>query len=432
MGSVILSNQKFYDWRIDRDTSVEFKRFVDPSIVGAVVSYGNTEAIYETMAKLKKAVPQEYYDELYYCIASYYRMFCQIFPPLAPAVGVFAYIEWLMYTETNYTKYRDHIVHQYKTAFVCHSVYTEIGKSIYQDQKCSEHFSCWLKRKKIYEVNLNYEEIVVMGFQLASLFHDIGYGQYYSRRIKGELRKLYCWHDDHRGEVDLDPVNLSDFERSLAFEFILSILNPPKEERCSEYMRHYAVTLFCGMMNSGHNHSVESALFLIYISEELMKQGVIRMPMYIAMQIAAEAALLHDLVNVENSVGLCSADGMHFLNCNLHKKSPVAALLILADELACWHRPLVRYKHKKDGSILCKMDYSKTDKKIEIEISGEEIVIISRIMGDIKKKWKCFCATGEKDPKIFGRKITFKKPSVGDNTSSLASAPPPTSSVENQ
>ena len=125
------------------------------------------------------------------CADHYVRFFACIWPELAVMVKDMLYVEWLLYVEPDYEKYRDHLLHMFKVAclgtwmlsnnnFLQQVVDLQFGNPNTNSQ-APEHFRQWMHERKIDPQLIQSQQktkIIEWAFLFAALFHDIGYGYF--------------------------------------------------------------------------------------------------------------------------------------------------------------------------------------------------------------------------------------------------------------
>jgi len=177
------------------------------------------------------------------------------------------------------------------------------------------------------------------------------------------------------------------------------------------------------------NHSVASSLFILDIAEDLYQRQIILPSLYIAFQLAAETCLVHDLTNPENYLHLknSSINHKHFLDCNCCNEIPMAILLVLADELSMWGRPLIEYE--QDNNDIDKININIANHwkyrnhkvteypdKIKIKFTDNSFKIIFENEDQINNFKEilsdCNCFTGKlkNEFKLFNYKIDLTMP----------------------
>lgn len=349
---VILSNDKFWPWvdSIINGKEIECFEFVSRMI--DVSRYFTSEVIsdehsdyFSMFHHLKKVMPKTYFREMEYCALAFSVIFERIFPPLAPHVDQLAYIEWLSYMNPENSRYRDHFVHMLKVAFVCDRIIAQnetLSRSIVSWQINAAHFKRWHKREGIYFDTSNMNNITNTAIFLAAIFHDFGYGYDFLRKYEEKLFKLNLVGCD---SFDITKKRAEIIKRSLLGEFIFSNHEWARSKKSLSKKQEENTLLGFIRDCLPLAHSVASALVILDIAELLYRTQIIKPDLYVAFQIAAEACLLHDLTGDGKylHLGDRSKKHNHFLDFNCYKEVPTGILLMLADELAIWNRPLIEF-----------------------------------------------------------------------------------------
>ncbi len=375
------------------------------------------------MENLSLFLPRDYFLEVQYCAKTYASIFGQIFPPLTAYVDQLTYIEWLLYTELDHPKYRDHLVHMFKVAFVIDSLLNEneIENKIISLQFSSIHFKEWCKSRNFQIKEWSDKEkknVIRMASFLTSMFHDFGYGYYFLREYKKRLFPIYEWLLPGADPTDINTSSMKRLLKSLPAFFVQEHhywLNPTSNNKKNMKIKDNVVAGFfydCLPLN----HSIASTFFLLSIAENLWDARALSQNLYIAFHLAAEAAMIHDLVRKDNSAHLATNSPQHkyakntglnhFLNVESHNSIPLSILLILSDELAVWNRPRIK-PVVAEKSVTYEMDRTMIPYEIDISVSNSEIKINPKDKNkDIMKK-SCMNKTFKED-------FVFAEDNVGD------------------
>ena len=89
------------------------------------------------------------------------------------------------------------------------------------------------------------------------------------------------------------------------------------------------------------NHSVASCLFILRLKERMKNSRACNTHLELALELAAESIMLHDMINKGNWCGIKK----NALNSNCYQKVPLASLLVCCDELAIWQRRKLKFDH---------------------------------------------------------------------------------------
>lgn len=431
---IILSNEVYWTWIEDiiKNNGREKYDFLSKMVSKGhcIISRVKEEQYsdhFSIFSYLKKVMPRGYFREMEYCALAYSTIFGKILPNLAKNIEQLAYIEWLCYVEPQNPNYRDHFVHMLKVAFVYDEIISKNDKIKSKLTKLqfnkSNHFSSWITKKRLLFDESQKKNIITAAYFLASIFHDFGYGYKFLRSYEERLFKLNILGSD---SIGITKARSEIIKKSLLGEFILNHHVECKKQSINHLSDKQKDTLLFGFMRDclPLNHSAASSLIILDIAENLFQRQIILPSLYIAFQLAAEACLIHDLTNPENYLHLknSSINDKHFLDCNCYKEIPLSVLLILADELSMWGRPLIEYEQdKKDiDRINIHIDdhwkyrnhkVTKYPKIIKIELINNSLKIIFENEDQINNFKEilsdCNCFTGKlkNEFKLFNYKI---------------------------
>jgi hypothetical protein len=322
----------------------------------------------KTLDSLSRHVPRRYLLELQYCLAAYGSVFATLFPSLLSHLDNLPYIEWLLHMEIDNEKYRDHLVHMFRVAFVCNRLMQlpAIAQKIKECQLNSMHFLKWCREKigtdPIGWENQKKDRLVNAAIYLSAIFHDFGYGYYYLNRYRRRLAGILPSLNQTEAMADIQHREIVCLRNSLAANYVKEYhqafqtnQSPANEDVIlSGFFRD----------NLGLNHSVASAIFVVDLAGSLLDRHAIGDDLYIAFHLAAEAAMLHDMT--ENKKWLHFSTGNHkeFLNREKQKEVPIATLLFVADNLELKGRPRIRKKIEDDRCTYSMDDEQKNCKPI--------------------------------------------------------------------
>ena len=431
---IILNNQNFWNWikgiytkeenGINQYIDIIKNNLIDSEfIVKRIYNYPQTDYS-EIMRKLKQCIPKEYFLEIQYCISVYSSILGKLFPHLLNHIDQIAYIEWLLYMEPSNIDYRDHVVHMFKAAYLGAQILAnnKILEIITNCQFKSEHFNDWCKKHNIDINQFNNDkrqDIIRMAFLLSALFHDFGYGYHFLEKYSHGLFKLYKWIKPRESPINIhSPVN--NIKISLIWQFIkryhLWLNKKAKIDKENNIINEF----FCDNIINGFfydnislNHYVASALFVLYLIDDLYQLKAINKSLYIAFQIAAEACLIHDMTGKDNWAHLMYKKNNHFLDQNSYEHIPIAILLIFVDELAIWDRYKLKISHPSKDELCLKLDKNERIKQLSLNISDNQRINIKTDPSNKSielekelKKLKCLLNYNNKF-EIFGYEINF-------------------------
>lgn len=416
ISGLIKNNVNYFDDMIDVERYATGREFRN-----------NTENKCFIFQKLKDSVPSNYFHEMEYCALAYSVVFGKVFPPLAQHIEELAYIEWLNYVEPEDSDYRDHFVHMLKVTFVCDELFHKFwNDTMVKWQFDCVHFKRWCKEEKIYFHEDKKQTIMSSAVFLSAIFHDFGYGYNFLRTYEERLFKLNLVGCD---SMDITKIRNKVINKSLLARFIIEHhewyqctkqdLEKESDERLKKIRRE---NIPCGFIHDclPLNHSVASSLMVLDIAEDLYQSQIINTELYIAFQIAAEACLLHDLTKRKKYLHLShvSEEHRHFLDYDCQLKTPIATLLIFADELSMWSRPLVEFTPKGDDKLegcisykwkykhfpettfpnKLKINFNDTSNDLEILLEREEQ---KNNLQHILSECNCFSGSNSKTLKMF-------------------------------
>jgi len=388
-----LNNKNFWNWMenlyIANDDGINsyLRKISDNEIrKDYIVEISDTKifnAYTSPIEILRKYMPYEYFLEVQYCAAAYATIFGRIFPPISPYVNELAYIEWLLYVEPRHSDYRDHLVHMFKVAYVNDRLLSLelLLRQIVNLQFKSKHFRDWCNNLHISVEQWDSQkrqEIVRIAVFLSSLFHDVGYGYYFLREYKQKLFRLYHWLVPLSDPVDVDSVSSRAFLNSLSAHFIrrnhqwFKSTRKIRDNNASKHTEDFSDRIVSGFFYNclPLNHSLASAMFLIDLAEKLSKARAISQSLYCSFHLAAEASMIHDMMDVNRWLHL-ECDSGHFVNYKNHKEIPIAMLLVLSDQLSRWNSPKLDTMPNKND-IKYNLNCSNNLENIEVEIRQDK------------------------------------------------------------
>ena len=205
------------------------------------------------------------------------------------------------------------------------------------------------------------EKIIQWAFLLAALFHDFGYGYFYRTMYDKKAERLYRWLQSLSQNSEPSCQSYEGWNDSLAGAFIKGNLveaNPngsATDRRLTGFTRN-TLTL---------NHSMASCLFTLYLKKMLKDARAMSPHLDLALEIAAEAILLHDMINKGNWCGIHK----NTLNQRSYKQVTLASLLVCCDELAIWERRNLGFAHGSSTGIQLTLESPKVE-SIDLALNG--------------------------------------------------------------
>lgn len=396
MKKIILKDTRFWDW-MDGDNKYNKAGLVGYTdmiveLIGRadylswMSNSGENPEHSKIMNNLSLVMPRKYFLEVQYCAKAYATLFGKLFPTLAVYVDQLAYIEWLLYTEPDNPGYRDHLVHMFKVTFVCEQFLSvsRLLTKVVDNQFQSEHFLAWCEMEEIKVEAWSFEtkvKVVKIALFMAGLFHDFGYGYYFHSKYKNKLFKIYQWLLPDANQVDTNTWGTRMMLRSLPSAFVKKYhwwLQKNESKNEDEVIAGFYRD--CLPLN----HSVASAFFVVDLAENLWRSEALSEQLYVALQLAAEACMIHDMTGDDKWVHFAAKnkDDEHFIDCSDHNSIPLAMLLILSDELSVWDRHRLIIEVKGNADVLYRFEKSHVPKEIKLSISEARLNPWIRIKAD--------------------------------------------------
>lgn len=335
-----------------------------------------------TLDRLSRHIPRRYLLELQFCLAAYGSVFATLFPSMLSHLDNLPYVEWLLHMETDNERYRDHLVHMFRVAFVCDRLMQlqAIRQKASEFQFSSTHFLKWCQEKLITDPsgwgNPRKDRLLCTAIYLSAIFHDVGYGYYFLNEYRKRLAAVLPTLTQGEAPADLHHRDMAIIRSSLAAKFAAKYHHgfqenesPAKEEVIlSGFFRD----------NVGLNHSVASAIFLVDLADNLYDRHSMSDDLYIAFHLAAEAAMLHDMTSKDKWVHFSTGTCREFLDCVKQKEVPISALLCFADNMELGRRPRIK-KIVKDKECTLLMDAEKEHiTRVEYDESKECLTVEPR------------------------------------------------------
>ena len=305
-----------------------------------------------TLDSLSRHIPRKYLLELQYCLAAYGSVFATLFPNMLSHLDNLSYIEWLLFMEPDNEKYRDHLVHMFQVAFVCQQLMQlkVIRKQGLDLQFSSKHFVEWCQ-ERIDTDPFGWDEnrknrVLCAAIYLSAIFHDVGYGYYFLGKYRQRLAGILPILTQSESTTDLHNRDMVNIRSSLAAKFISKHHHAYQEgehptPREIFFGKHDVLLSGFFHDNLKLNHSVASGIFLIDIADTLYDHRVISDDLYVAFQMAAEAAMLHDMTGHYRWLHFSTNNCPNFLDCRKQREVPIATLLCFADNLELGGRPRI-------------------------------------------------------------------------------------------
>lgn len=406
MARITYTNKEFWEWmRYLPGSRKSYARYIE-DIAGMMTSHRSGHVAYaydqghqpatrfsmgpsSFIRDLWDSVPIWYYEEMLYCAQAYSILFGSLFPRLVEHVEELAYMEWLLYTEPGYQKYRDHLVHMFKVAHVCDKWVKQrsLHNTLTRHQLKSRHFQEWLGMNPAANNAVdsqNIYDIVRIALFIAAVFHDFGYGYFFLNLYKKRLHRLNKWLLPGADPMDLNLDATQKILKSLPAGFVRTYHQSNGLGGAENNDQRVAGFFYDNRLL---NHSVASTFFIIDLCEKLYELEAISGPLYVAFQLAAEICMIHDMTGDGNWMHFDpkyhdGPDYCHFIDRNIQKQIPLSMFFIISDELAVWNRATMTLKHHENDAVLqtitdgdldrIEINLTYSPKKIAIEASERE------------------------------------------------------------
>lgn len=335
-----------------------------------------------TLDSLSRHIPRKYLLELQFCLAAYSSVFATLFPSMLSHLDNVPYIEWLLHMEPDNERYRDHLVHMFRVAFVCNRLMQlqAIRQKAREFQFSSTHFLEWCQEKFGTDSSgwdsSKKDRVLNAAIYLSAIFHDFGYGYYFLNHYRQRLVGVLPILAQSEATADLHHRDMARIRNSLAAKFAARYhhafqrtgLPANKEVILSGFFRDNLVL----------NHGVASAMFLVDLSGNLYDRHAISAELYAAFHLAAEAAMLHDMTEDDKWVHFSTRTCGGFLDCEKQRGVPIATLLCFADNMELGRRPRFR-KRVEDKQCTFLMDDERENMtRIEYDESKECLILETR------------------------------------------------------
>ncbi|MFB3886931.1 MAG: hypothetical protein ACE144_17030 [Thermodesulfobacteriota bacterium] len=334
-----------------------------------------------TLDLLSRHIPRKYFLELQFCLAAYSSVFATLFPSMLSHLDNLCYIEWLLHMEPDDEKYRDHLVHMFRVAFVCDRLMQlqVIHQNAIAFQFSSTHFLKWCEEKLGIDPSgwdsPRKERLLCAAIYLSAIFHDVGYGYYFLNQYRQRLVGVLPVLTHAEATADLHHRDMANIRNSLAAKFVAKYHHAFQENESPANEEVILSGFFRD--NLGINHSVASGVFLADLAGNLYDRHAIGDELYVAFHLAAEAAMLHDMTKDDKWLHFSTLTCGRFLDCKKQKEVPIATLLWLADNIELGRRPGF-FKIVKDKRCTFVMEDEKKNRprpRIEYDESKKCLII---------------------------------------------------------
>lgn len=257
---------------------------------------------------------------------------CRFHPAFRVMLKDHLYAELLLYAESDYARYREHIVHPYKVMAVGAWLMTEVGRlvaSIGANLRSNTRVVQLVESLRLATSVLDDPHVIKTAWWLAGLFHDLGYTFYFmSRSLEPKILRTYpVYAGSAGGRLGVGtPSHLAQ----------MALFRDLWESGTAEEEHKGFLTESASM-----NHSVVGGLTLLSMLSEMESVYKVTPEQALAFHLAADATAIHDVVGPGKTVH-CELPS----RCVAFRDRPLAWLLILCDELQDWGRPILSFRRR--------------------------------------------------------------------------------------
>ncbi|MFH1114918.1 MAG: hypothetical protein V1792_13485 [Pseudomonadota bacterium] len=294
--------------------------------------------------RLIERLPTYFGSEVVYLTDWTLESLRRIYPDFDTIFANHAYMEWLLYAEMDYGEYRDHIVHPVKVAMVAWWLLNELSDAterIRERLASTAHVQRLLGHIGLSKGIFGDGKIVNAAIWLAALFHDLGYGHNFLCGLETRLMGSFGFYAGDVVGGSIAGMHPDLIEKSLIKHHLdggstgKPINTLGRKKRSWPPAKEPWQTMLYD--NLPRNHSIAGALNLLCINQEIVDHWPDVDPrLVLIFELAAEAVFLHDLT------GEKSFSKIDFQIS--FDESPLGVLLILADEIQCWGRPVLKHR----------------------------------------------------------------------------------------
>ena len=299
--------------------------------------------ILEVIQRLQDRFPEEFMDRLLYSLTRYLELADALLPEAGHAALGYCYFEWLMYADVNKKRYRDHVAHTLRVAYlgdwmleekwggnrkliekmveiVKQSAYVEYLKDVYQKSNNEDIVD---------------DSVIRTAWWLAGLYHDIGMQFSYFVQEESMIAPSYGFFNADVCAGIARRIELQ--QRSLLFFHLRDKLGGSDEETMRLLTERQIL--------EGKRHGVAAALCLLMWLERIELHSTIDLKRRLAFELAALAAAHHDLIGIFGPDSDPSELKRYREDFTGYKVSyleePISFLLVLVDEIQEWGRPIL-------------------------------------------------------------------------------------------
>lgn len=262
---------------------------------------------------------------------------CRFHPAFRVMLKDHLYAELLLYAESDYKRYREHIVHPYKVMAIGAWVMEEVERlvpSIGKNLRSNTRVIQLVDSLRLATSALDDPHVIKTAWWLAGLFHDLGYMFYFmSRNLEPKILRTYpVYVGSAGGRLGVGtPSHLAE----MALFRDLWTSDGSKEG-------HKGFLTESASMN----HSVVGGLTLLSMLGEMESVYKVTPEQALAFHLAADAVAIHDLIGPGKTIHCGLPSGRVSF-----RDRPLAWLLILCDELQDWGRPILSFQRRGSRGV---------------------------------------------------------------------------------
>ncbi len=318
----------------------------------------------EEWLKLLSKVPRSFRRELEYINNFVLDAISHIVPNFDTILSNHAYMEWLLYHNLDHEKYREHIVHPVKVAAIAQWLLTKSNRmdQVISNLDNAKHVQYCLAKlnmaKSFFRSGTDRKKIIRGALWLAGLCHDLGYGHNFFCQLEKRMLESYRFYS-----ADAAAGSIAGFDPRLLLQSLLPyhLMDEADLNNCwaldsmtnRDSMSPKEGWKLRSYENFACNHSIAGALNLLCLLQEVVEYWPkINPKLILTFELAAEAILLHDLTKEANFSPPRGRGA--FIN---FQQTPLAVILVLADEIQDWGRPRLKYYPSSEADkIIVKHD----------------------------------------------------------------------------
>lgn len=339
---------------------------------------------------MNATVPLWLWQRMFFAAHHYCLFYSQLWPDLVNSVLDMIYLEWLLHLEPGNPRYRDHLFHMFKVA--CFGTFL-LDDGAFAQEVAGHQFAprpagsglrdcdAWVRRRFPALVLTNDDRVLIVrwAYLLAAFFHDLGYGHAFRGVLDARVGDMHDWMSVRSQNSEPSMRMQRVLLESLLMDFVRAHSACDNTRRWPD--EYPAVRRATGFVRDTLelNHSTASSLLVLHLCDLLRESRTMLPHFQIALEIAAEAVLIHDMKHPDGWCGLRSqrtvtADPAdpddHFLHRHSCEEVPVAVLLMLCDELDVLDRPRMAPRPPaKPEELILKLAVGNTAMAVAVEMT---------------------------------------------------------------